>query len=140
MTSRSPEDLDVLTLEKLGSSEKCCSIVVDRGFCPLGLGHELKGMARIERTTDASPWLRPILEGGPACAIRCVARLRVHVERAIGAMKQQRFSTGKIPFKQMDLLAMPVQAIAAIKNLTGIAFVSRVGVALERLPWEVGRW
>ena len=97
-------------------------IMVDRGLSPIGAD-----LARMGIRLIGPPRLRtgePQFAAEVNYATYCVASLRVHVERAIGAIKCWRFLGSKILRCQLDLVTMAVQVIAALVNLTSTGFLS----------------
>ena len=55
---------------------------------------------------------------------RRVASTHVHVERAIGAMKQWKYLQGRIRLKHLDILPMAVRVLGTLVNLTHPPFAS----------------
>ena len=55
---------------------------------------------------------------------RTIARLRIHVERAIQRLKTFRILRDQIPASMKDIASMLVQVVAALANLKGPLFYS----------------
>ena len=55
---------------------------------------------------------------------RRVANLRIHVERAIGALKHWRLLNTKFSSKNMDVIPSVVEVCASLVNILNLPFVS----------------
>lgn len=98
-----------------GFANQGFSIMADRGFSPLaeeltreGLNFAVSPLRR--KGPGAS---QPILDGG-----RNKAHLRVHVERAIGTLKEWRYLRTKFGTNQTEQIPMAFELCAALVNMT----------------------
>lgn len=112
-------------IEKLveeGFGNKGMHIMADRGFNPIAPLLLAKGIHYVappsKRTGEAQ------FSEEDAGMTRDVANLRIHVERAIGAMRQWRILDHKFDSQQLDNLGEVALICAALVNLTRKPFAS----------------
>lgn len=104
-------------------------IMADRGFNSiathlLGIGIKLT-VPPSARKGEAQ------FTGVDADESRAVANLRIHVERAIGSLKQWRLLNTKFTSKNMDLIPSVVDVCASLVNLLNPPFVSDTKTVAE---------
>lgn len=109
-------------LEKLDEGDQ---VMADRGF------HIEDLLLHVGSTLVAPPFTRKWTTGkGKRLNVeeinrtKLIARLRIHVERAIQRIKTFRILKHQIPYSLKDMSSMLVQIVAAICNLKGPLFYS----------------
>ena len=98
-----------------GLGNQGCSLMADRGFNPMSPLLLRKGILFV-----APPFKRkkePQFTAEDMDSTYEVANLRIHVERAIGAMKSWRIMETPFNHKQLDHVAMCVKVVAALVNM-----------------------
>ena len=94
------------------------SLMADRGFNSIGVQLLKMGIMLIAPPTSRVGEGEAQFSEEDSILTRRVASLRIHVERAIAAIKQWRYLQGRVYNKHMDLLPKAVRVAAAMVNLT----------------------
>ena len=107
----------VITLESdfLSKLEHGDEVLADRGFL---IQEELAAVGATLRIPSFTKG-KTQLSGGEVDRSRQLSRVRIHVERVIGALKMCRILSTAIPISQVDLIDHFVTVCAGITNLRG---------------------
>ena len=111
-------------LVKEGFGNGGFSVMADRGFNPLGIDFTRVGIKLVAPPTKRSRGGEKQFSGEDAQRTRTTANLRIHVERAIGALKEWRIMHTKLTTKQLDLVPLYFQVCGSLVNLTHKVFAS----------------
>lgn len=109
-------------LVKMGYSGKGFSVMADRGFNPLAASFLEAGILYVAPPSTRTGEEQFTTED--ADISREVANLRIHVERAIGALKEWRYLDTKFSSKQMDVVPMVWEICASLVNMLRPPFAS----------------
>lgn len=116
------KDRLVKKLSEAGLADNGVQLMADRGFNSISPLLVKEGIHFV-----APPWKRrkeQQFQRGDMEATREVANLRIHVERAIGAMKKWRIVEHKFNHKQYDHITMCFRVVAGLVNLMQQPFKS----------------
>ncbi|CAN0404564.1 unnamed protein product [Pylaiella littoralis] len=109
--------IDLLAAKGFGPGVE---VMADRGFNPIA-----RHLLRVGIKMTVPPSARKGEErftGIDADESRTVAKLRIHVERAIGSLKQWRLLNTKFTSKNMDLIPSVVDVCASLVNILNSPF------------------
>jgi len=109
-------------MKEAGLSHSGCQVMADRGFNSVSPTLIKEGIHYV-----APPWKRRDEVQFTAAdmeATREVANLRIHIERAIGAMKKWKIVEHRFHHKQYDHITMCFRVVAALVNMMQQPFSS----------------
>eukprot|EP00752_Nemacystus_decipiens_P011620 g10315.t1 len=109
-------------MKEAGLANNGCQLMADRGFNSMSPSLIRAGIHFV-----APPWKRRTevqFTAADMDVTREVANLRIHVERAIGALKTWRIVEHKFNHKQYDHITMCFRVVAALVNMTQQPFSS----------------
>ena len=114
----------VAELVQAGFDNRGYSVMADRGFNPLGMDLTQAHIKLVAPPSKRARQGEQQFTRRDVEHTRSTANLRIHVERAIGALKEWDILHKKVSSKQLDMIPLYFQICGSLVNMTRKAFAS----------------